>query len=466
MIEPLWTLSATETRNRINAGEVSSAEVVDSSLTRIEDQDPSLNAFLTICGERARAEAHASDMRRRGGEPPRPLEGVPFAVKDLTDTAGMRTTSGSLAFVDRIPAEDELCVARLRRAGAILVGKTNTPEFGFGPRSGNRLRPAAANPFDPTKSAGGSSGGSASAVASGMVPLAHGTDFGGSVRTPASFCGIVGLRPTPGLIPSPGKSLAWNALSTHGVLARGIDDAELMLSVMAGYDARDPLARPCRHAPHNHIESEIAGLRISVSADLGCAPVSKEVRGAFATAVQSVARQFRRIEEATPDCSGAIKAFTTLRAAIVRRQYGPMVADSAIELSEALIWNSRQGDGLTAEDILQAEQVRSRVYSSFITFFERHDALITPAAAVSPFAVEGGDILDIDGVSLGGPLDYLAITFVVSLLGFPCLSIPAGIFESGCPFGLQITAPPYREDLLIALARRLAEDSRFRHRWP
>ena len=466
MTEDIWRWSATEARDRIRAGDVSCTEVVSASLARIAEDNPSLNAFLTICPERALAEARASDSRRRAGEPLRPLEGVPFAVKDLTDTAGVRTTSGSLAFADRIPEADELCVARLRAAGAILVGKTNTPEFGFGPRSGNRLRGPTANPYDLGRSAGGSSGGSAAALAAGLVPLAHGSDFGGSVRTPASFCGIAGLRPTPGLIPSTSKRLAWNALSTHGAMARSAGDAELMLSVMAGYDPRDPLSRPGAPASSPIGEAAVDRLRIGYSADLGVAPMAREVRLAFAGATAALAQRFGAMEEAAPDCAGAIEAFAALRAAVVRHQYGPMVAEPRGDLSPALVWNSRQGEGLTAARLMEAEEDRSRVYASFMRFFERYDVLITPAAAVSPFPVEGGDILEIDGVGLDGPLAYLAITFIVSLIGLPCLSLPAGSFESGCPFGLQIIAPPNREDRLLALARRLESDPRFRHRWP
>jgi amidase len=464
--DDLWALSAVEARDRIGAGDVSAEEAVKACLARIAQLDPILRAFLTICPERALIEARASDARRLAGAPPRPLEGLPFAVKDLTDTAGVRTTYGSLPFKDHMPVADELCVALLRAAGAILVGKTNTPEFGFGPRSVNRLLGATANPQDTQLSAGGSSGGSAAAVAAGLVPLAHGTDFGGSVRTPAAFCGVVGLRPTPGLIPSVSRSMAWNALSTHGVLARSVDDAELMLSAMAGYDRRDPLSRPNLWPTQAARAPDIETLRIGASADLGVAPLSLAVRSRFDEALTKVAACFPAVETDAPDCAGGRKAFAVLRGAIVRRQFGALVASHRGELTPQLIWNVEQGNALLADDLLAAEEARSRIYAAFMHFFERHDLLMTPSAAIMPFPNTQEEVAEIDGRPLAGRIDYLAITYLISLIGLPCISIPCGWTESGCPIGLQIVGPPWREDLLLWTARRLEQEVGFCHRWP
>jgi amidase len=466
MTKSPWIWSAAETRDRIAAGDISAEELVKASLARIAEQNSALNAFLTICPERALAEARASDARRSEGDPQRVLEGVPFAVKDLTDTAGVRTTSGSTIFADHVPDADELCVARLRAAGAILLGKTNTPEFGFGPRSVNRLCGPTANPYDLTLSAGGSSGGSAAAVAAGLVPIAHGTDFGGSVRTPASFCGVVGLRPTPGLVPSTARPFAWNALSTHGVIARDIDDAALMLSVIAGHDQRDPLSRPNPTPDFFSFKSDLAQMRIGASVDLGVAPISKAVRSAFEEALATVATCFPAIALEAPDCSGAREAFASLRGAIVHRQYGPLVSRRRADLTAQLIWNVEQGRHLMADEMLAAEETRSRVYANFMKFFERYDLLLTPSASVMPFPNTQEEVLEIDGQALGSAIDYLAITYVISLVGLPCLSIPCAWTEPRGPFGVQIIAPPWREDLLLAAARRMERDLNFRHRWP
>ena len=264
-------ISAKQATAALNSRTLTAVDLVESCLARISAEDGSIRAFITVCGERALEEAQASDARRRNGQAPRPLEGLPFAAKDVTATEGVRTTYGSLVYAHNVPASDELCIARLRRAGAILIGKTNTPEFGFGPRSVNALCGPTANPYNRRLTAGGSSGGSAAAVACGMAPLAQGTDFGGSVRTPASFCGVVGLRPTPGLVPILGRGNPWSALSTHGVLARTVDDAALMLSAMAGFDARDPLSHPNDERWLNPVGKLNRARRLAFSVDLGAA---------------------------------------------------------------------------------------------------------------------------------------------------------------------------------------------------
>jgi amidase len=460
-----WRLSAGAAKAALDSGGLSAVELVDSCLRRIGALDGRIKAFGTICAERALAEARASDLRRREGTRPRPLEGLPFAVKDVTATEGVRTTFGSLAFKDNVPTADELCVARLRAAGAILIGKTNTPEFGFGPRCTNRLCGPTANPFDLRLSSGGSSGGSAAATACGMTPLAHGTDFGGSVRTPASFCGVVGVRPTPGLVPA-SKTMPWNALSTNGVIARTVDDAAIMLAPMAGFDPRDPLSG----FGDGEVPLRLGELerppRVAFSADLGAAPVSARVRARFARAVENMAGACASLEEAAPDCAEALGAFAVLRAALVRRQFSDLVAARRGELTEPLIWNVERGAGVTAEQYLRAEEQRGRTYAAFLAFFDRYDFLLTPSASVEPFSNDQVEVLEIDGRALSSPIDYLAITFIVSLVGMPCVSIPCPQDSSATPFGVQIVAPPRQEGRLLALARRLERDFAFRSVWP
>ena len=463
-VDSLWELAATDARDAIAVGDITSEALVRATLEHIVATDGSLKAFITVCPEQAVADARAIDERRRAGGLPRLLEGVPFAVKDLTDTAGVRTTFGSTLHADRVPSKDEIWVARLHAAGDILVGKTNTPEFGFGARCSNTLCGPTANPYDLHCSSGASSGGSAAAVAAGLAPLAHGTDFAGSVRTPASFCGVVGFRPTPGLVPILGEPSAWNALITQGMLARNVADAALMRRVTAGGDARDPISQPGDGSWQDEdIGDEI---RVARSSDLGVAPVSCAVRDAFDAAARAIAGRLRCTEVASPDCQGAVEAFATLRAAIAYRRYSEVVAAHRDVVSDAPVWDVGQGEGLSAAQVMRAEAVRTHIYANAIEFFTRADVLVTPAAAVAPFSNAESEVLEIDGTPLASPIAFLAITSVISWLGLPCLSIPSGIMVDGMPFGLQLVAPPFHEGWLLAIARLLERDLGFRHRWP
>jgi amidase len=384
------------------------------------------------------------------------LHGLPVAVKDLVDTAKLRTTYGSALFADNVPEVDDIVVARLRGAGAIIVGKTNTPEFGFGAVCSNQLCGPTRNPFDSTLTSGGSSGGSAVAVATGMVSLAHGTDFGGSVRTPASFCGAVAIRPTPGRIPAPTRKLAWDRLATHGVIARTVDDCALMLAVLSGRHCDDPTS----------IMPEQVSLterpRVAATADFRVAPVAEAVRERFSESLELLGVASGQVAIASPDCNGAITAFKTLRAARIRHAYKPAADRLGERLTPTASWNIAEGAGISAHDYLCAETVRSGLYRNFTAFFREHDLLITPAASVLPWPNDIPDVASIDGVALPSIIDYLAITFIVSLVGFPVLTIPAPQGRHPLPFGLQIVARPGEEALLVSFGR-LLESIGFRH---
>ncbi len=451
-------LTATALARAIARGELSSQDVVEAHLKRIADQDAQLAAFVTVDADGARRAAQICDA---ASTPIGPLHGVPVAIKDLTDTGGLATTCGSVLFRDHVPAEDDLVVARLRRAGAIILGKTNTPEFGFGAVCTNRLCGPTRNPFDPALTSGGSSGGSAVAVAAGMVPLAHGTDFGGSVRTPASFCDVASIRPTPGRIPSPRRPLGWDMLATHGFLARSVDDLALALSVCAGGDALDPLSigivdddRPFAGRP-----------RIAATPDFGVAPVAREVRARFASACERLAR-VADIVASSPDCGGAIETFRTLRAAHIANSYGELLRTRRAELTPTVVWNIEAGARLSAEDYLSAERRRTAIYRSFCQLFTRADFLIAPAASVFPWQNEISDVTAIDGTVLETPIDYLAVTFIVSLVGFPVLTLPARRESNELPFGIQIIAPPGCESRLFAFGRTIENQLGFSHRRP
>ncbi|MBR0710510.1 amidase [Bradyrhizobium liaoningense] len=454
----ICALTATGLARAIARGEVSSREAVEAHLARIASLDTRLAAFVTVDADGARRAAQICDA---APAPIGPLHGVPIAIKDLTDTAGLATTYGSVLFRDHVPAEDDLVVARLRRAGAIILGKTNTPEFGFGAVCTNRLRGPTRNPFDPALTSGGSSGGSAVAVAAGMVPLAHGTDFGGSVRTPASFCDVASIRPTPGRIPSPRRPLGWDMLATHGFLARSVDDLEFALSVCAGSDADDPLSlggagddRPIADRP-----------RIAVTPDFGVATVAREVRGRFGAACEALAR-VADVVPSSPDCGGAVETFRTLRAAHIASSYGELLRTRRAELTPTVIWNIEAGANLSAEDYLNAERRRTAIYRSFRELFSRTDFLVAPAASVFPWPNEISDVTAIDGTAMETPIDYLAVTFIVSLVGFPVLTLPVPRGEKELPFGIQIVAPPGCESRLFAFGRILENELGFSHRRP
>ena len=451
-----WT--ATALAKALARREISARSVLEAHLARIAAHDARLSAFMTVDADGARRQADACDA---ASAPIGALHGVPIAVKDLTDTRGLRTTYGSLLFQDHVPDQDELVVARLRRAGAVIIGKTNTPEFGFGAVCTNRLCGPTRNPFDVSLTSGGSSGGSAVAVATEMAALAHGTDFGGSVRTPASFCDVVSIRPTPGRIAAPARALGWDMLATHGLLARSVDDLELGLSACIGPDGRDPLSI----GAEPQIQSGAGRLRLAVTPDFGVAPVAKEVRSRFAS-VCDLLSQIADVEEVSPACGGAIEAFRTLRAAHVSDSYGALLRDRRSELTSTVIWNIEAGAQLTAQQYLTAERRRTAVYRSFRELFSRKDFLVVPAASVLPWNNDDGNVMLIDGVSLQTPIDYLAVTFIVSLVGFPVLTLPAPRQPDQKPFGVQIIAAPGQESNLFAFGRRIEEQLGFCHRPP
>jgi len=454
----LCELTATALAKALARREISAAAVTEAHLARIATLDGGLSAFIIVDADGARRQAAACDAARA---PIGPLHGVPVAVKDLTNTAGLRTTYGSSLFGNHVPEQDELVVARLRQAGAVIIGKTNTPEFGFGAVCTNRLCGPTRNPFDPTLTSGGSSGGSAVAVATGMSPLAHGTDFGGSVRTPASFCDVVSIRPTPGRIPVPARALGWDMLASHGLLARSVDDLELGLSVCAGPDIRDPSSLGIGSG----IEAAVARPQLAVTPDFGVAPVAQEIRARFAAACEALS-QIADIEEVSPDCGGGIETFRTLRAAHIADRYGALLRERRAELTPTVIWNIEAGAHLTAQDYLAAERRRTAIYRSFRGLMARKDFLVVPAASVFPWNNDDGDVMRIDDFDLATPIDYLAVTFIVSLVGFPVLTLPTPRRQDEKPFGVQIIAAPGQESQLLAFGRKVEAQLGFCHRRP
>ena len=461
----LVTLSAVESARQTRAGTIRAAELVEAALERIAALNGRLQAFMTIDEAGARQAAERLDavpVPQR-----RPLHGLPIAFKDLVATEGVRTTYGSLVYADNRPAANELFVNRTLAAGGVLIGKTTTPEFGFGAICQNRLTGPTANPYDLSRTSGGSSGGSAVAVCTGMAAIAHGTDFGGSCRMPASLTGVVGLRPTAGRIANPAKPLLWDDLNVHGMLARCVEDVALLLSVVAGPDFDDPTSLGAdAFALPNFQREPLLNLRIGAKLDLGIVPIDSEVRPVLEAAVAGVAGLYGRVDEACPDFRGAMEAFMRLRGPILYRTLGHLLERDHEKLTPSVVWNVKRGIGVSADEYLAAEEQRSRIWHNVADFFRGHDILLCAATSIAAFPNTQSDVLLIDGKPMASIIDYMAPTATMSLFGLPALSIPCGWTNSGLPVGLQIVGRPFDEDTLLRFAYTLQENLGFAHSWP
>ncbi|KPI20494.1 Amidase [Actinobacteria bacterium OK074] len=446
-----WT--ATELAAALRRREVSAREVVGAHLERIERVDPAVNAVVTLVAERALDEAAEADELLVAGAELGPLHGLPIAHKDLHDTAGIRTTYGSPVFADRVPDRDHLVVERLRRAGAITVGKTNVPELGMGSHTVNPVFGPTRNPYDLTRSAGGSSGGAGAALACGMLPLADGSDTGGSLRNPASFNNVVGLRPSPGRVPSWPDRAPWAQLSVKGPMARTVTDAALMLSVLAGPDPRSPLALETPGGTFaGPLDRGVRGLRVAWSPDLGGAvPVDAEVREALRPAAEVFASLGCAVEEACPDLSGADEVFLVQRAWQMELAYGELLDAHRDRMAPDVVWNIEEGRRLTGPDLGRAHRLQAELFHRVREFFTSYDLLLLPVSQVAPFDGELSYPTVVDGTPMKTYLDWMRSAYLVSVTGCPALSVPAGFTPGGLPVGLQVVGP-HRQDLAVLRA--------------
>ena len=455
--------SATELRRLIGARALSPVELLDSCLARIARVNPAVNAVVTLDADRARAAAREAEAAVMRGDALGALHGLPIAIKDTEDTAGLRTTYGSPMFADHVPERDLGVVARVRAAGAIVLGKTNTPEWAAGGNTRNTVHGATGNPFDPTRSAAGSSGGSAVALACGMVPLASGSDTGGSLRNPAAYSGIVGLRPSPGLVPNEKRAFGWFSLSVNGPMAREVGDAALLLSAMAGDDARDPLAytlpgepvrgRPGRYAPPPEVRLDT--LRVAFTEDFGFAPTEAHIRRVFRARVAALAPLFGRVAEATPDCEGADDSFAVLRASLFLANHIRTYRERPEMLGPNIRANVEEGLRYDLEDYGRAAAAQTRIYRSFVEFFDAFDVLISPTITLSPRPWRELYPAEIDGVPTRSYFHWLALAYGVTLAGNPAISLPLGVDEAGLPFGLQIVGPRGGDAFVLGVAAAL-----------
>jgi amidase len=447
--------SAVELVTHIKQREISPVEVLDAHLESIRVQNPKFNAIVTLAEDEACLAAKAAESAVLNDEKLGPLHGLPLVIKDVTLTAGIRTTYGSPLYKDFVPVEDAAVVARLRRAGAIILGKTNTPEFATGANTVNALFGATRNPWNPELSPAGSSGGSAVAVASGMVPLAHGTDFGCSVRMPASFCGIVGIRTTGGLIPNEGMRLPWDTGQVHGPLARSAEDAALMLDGMIGLDPFWPTSAtpPWQSAFSEVLRTDSAkNLRVAYVSDISGLGVDKDVDDLCRSGALRLEEDGAVVENITFDVSEGIDAYKTLRGQwMVGQQLERMSMMS--DFGPNLANNIRDGLRLTVEDVARAESVRERVWKKFREILSRYDFLLTPTAPVTPFPVAQNFPDLIGGKRLENYIDWVASNFLVTLVGFPAGSVPCGKTGAGLPVGLQIIGPRFSEPRILGLSK-------------
>lgn len=451
----LYQLTARDAVTQLKSGAVSPAELIDAALVRIKSTDDDLNSLPTLCEVRARnAAEHLDALRAVDGTW---LAGLPIAVKDLSNVAGVRTTYGSPIFADNFPEISDIGVILLEERGAIVLAKSNTPEFGAGANTFNKVFGATVNPWDTRLSAAGSSGGSAAALAAGQVWLATGSDLGGSLRTPASFCGVVGLRPSPGRVarssPSP-----FDTMSVAGPMARDVRDAALFLDAMCGIHPADPLsiATPSESFL-SWAQKATPPRRVAFSADLGQLPVAAEVRDICTAAAARFAELGATVDENAPSFEGAYEAFQTLRALAFASRAPTLLDTHRKLLKPEVIWNIEKGLNLTPREIARAVELRGALNARMSVFFADHDLLICPSAPVLPFDVNIRYVEEIEGTMMETYIDWISITFMITLTGCPAISIPCGFSDSGLPVGLQMVAPPRGEAALLSAAAA-AED--------
>ncbi|GAA1764238.1 amidase [Nocardioides hankookensis] len=442
--------TAREQADAVRRREISARELLDLHLDRIRERNPELNAIVSLDEDRARAGAAEADEALAAGAEVGPLHGLPFAFKDTHEVAGWRTTYGSPLFADHVPDADELIVERVRRAGVVVIGRTNVPEFAAGSHTFNKVFGTTLNPVDPTRSAGGSSGGAACALASGMVPLADGSDMGGSLRNPASFCGVVGLRPSLGRVPEWPHANQWETTSVGGPMARNVGDLALLLSVMAGPDPRAPQALGDPGVTFAlPLAGSLSGLRVALSTDLGGAI---EVDHDVASIVESAGSVFGSVTAAAPLLTEADDTFRTLRAWHFQARFGALLAGHPDSFKPSLADNIRAGESLTGADVARAYEQRTTLSERMREFFTAYDVLVLPVSQVPPFPADQEFPTEINGRPMETYLDWMRAAYFITVTGCPAISVPFGTTADGLPVGIQIVAAHGRDRFLLEVA--------------
>lgn len=455
-------LTAVEAVDKLRRREISPLELIDAAEARILETDEVVNALPTRCFERARSHAEHL-MKRNPTEQNGPsLHGLPIAIKDLTPVKGVRYTLGSPIFVDQVAERSDIMVTRLEQRGAIVVAKANTPEFGAGAQTFNEVFGTTTNPWNTRKTPGGSSGGSAAALAAGQVWLAQGSDLGGSLRIPASFSGVVGLRPSPGRVAHGPSAFPFGQNSVEGPIGRTVSDVALMLDMMVGEHVVDPISLP---APAYSYLEEVQHTpdfgKTAYSPNLGLCPIDPEVAEICAIAAKSFADFSAGVEEDCFDLAGGDNIFQVLRAAQFAAGHGPKLQSHRDQLKPDVVWNIEAGLKLTADDIGQALRDQGALYARVASFFETYDLLVTPTVMVPPFDHTIRSLSEVNGVQFDNYIAWLAMTYLLTITGCPVISVPCGLTKTGLPVGLQIMAPPHREDLVLKAAAAFEKEHYF-----
>ena len=430
---------AVELGQLIRDREISPVELLEACIAQITALNPAINAVTATCFGRARAEAKAAEKAVLDGDDLGPLHGLPFAVKDLENTEGVLTTFGSPLFKNNVPDTDGVMVARVREAGAIMVGKTNTPEFGAGANTRNAVWGATGNPFNPTLTCGGSSGGSAAALAADMLPVCTGSDTGGSLRIPAAFCGVVGFRPSPGMVPAERRPLGWTPISVLGPMARNVADARLLLASQAGSDAGDPLSFPLDHAALSMAKPvDLGHLRVAWSDDLGTGITDRPVAESFRQKITAMRHLFKACDEFAFDFGEAERCFDVIRAVSFVSRYGDDYNADPARLGPNVRANYEMGAKMSLADFAWAHAEQTRIFRKFQETFKSYDVVLAPTVAVSPFPWQTLYLDQIGDVKLNTYYHWLALAWYITLTTNPALSLPCGRTGDGLPFGLQV----------------------------
>jgi len=464
----LCFLTACELAARIRRREVSAREVMVAHIGQIERVNPRVNAVVTFHPDRSLAQARMADEQQARGETLGVLHGLPTAHKDLVVTKGVRTTWGSPIYRDFVPDEDALIVERQRQAGAISVGKTNTPEFGAGSQTFNAVFGATRNPYDLTRTCGGSSGGAAVALACGMMPIADGSDLGGSLRNPASFCNVVGFRASAGRVPKHPTKLAWNTLSVEGAMARTVEDVALMMQAISGPDARVPISLTEPGAFFAQpLERDFARTRVAWASTLGgLGPVDARVVAAIDAQRPTFEALGCAIEDAVPDLRDADEVFRVQRAMIFAAAHADLLDEHRDQLKDTVIWNIEQGLNLSSRAIGAAELKRTTLFARVHAFFERYEFLVLPVSQVPPFPVDEPWVHEINGQPMRDYLEWMKSCYLITATGHPAISVPCGFTPDGLPIGVQIVGR-YRDDFgVLQLAFAFQQATQFWKRAP
>ncbi len=454
----ITALSAIELRQHIGRKSLSPVEILEAFIEQMNTLNPGVNALCATDFDRAREQAQAAQTAVMKGQPLGPLHGLPLGIKDLTETAGLLTTFGNTRYTNHVPKQDNSLISRLKAAGAIIAAKTNTPDMGAGANTRNAVWGATGNPFNPSLNAGGSSGGSAAALATDMLPLCTGSDVGGSLRIPAGYCGVAGIRPSPGMIAQSGRKLGWSVLNVVGPMARNIADMALLYEACVGDEPMDPLAFPVDRTgiwPLTAID--LSQLKVGYTTDFGCCVVDPMIKRVFENRIKAITPMVKACEPIEFELGDMHRAFDVLRAEGFIAQMGEQFAQNPDSLSPNVRANLELAQQMTLADRAWAHLQQTNIMQAFARKLQQYDVIISPVTPITPFPWQTLYASEIDGQAMRNYYEWLSLTYVVTLSTMPALCLPTGLDESGMPFGLQVTGGLYQDGRLLAIGHALEQ---------